>query len=89
MYFLPVIALLSTVSLTMATIHVVHEKRDGEPTAWIRHERADTNAILPLRIGLKQSNLEHMHKFVDDISNPKSANFGKQHWTEDIYEAFT
>lgn len=56
--------------------HVVHEKRDGEPLAWKKHSRAESNMILPIRVGLKQKNLEHGDRFLDDISDPDSPNFG-------------
>lgn len=54
----------------------VHERRIGEPIAWVRQDRANKDLVLPVRIGLKQANLENMYKFVDDVSNPKSKNFG-------------
>ncbi|KAK3680269.1 hypothetical protein LTR78_000647 [Recurvomyces mirabilis] len=60
--------------------HIVHEKRDGHPHAWDKHARAERSTILPVRIGLKQQNLEHGDRFLADISDPESANFGK-HWS--------
>nr|POF27611.1 tripeptidyl-peptidase sed1 [Quercus suber] len=60
--------------------HVLHEKRDGHPIAWTKHSRAEGHLLLPIRIGLNQRNLEHGDRFLDDISDPDSPNFGK-HWT--------
>ncbi|EOA86025.1 uncharacterized protein SETTUDRAFT_177490 [Exserohilum turcica Et28A] len=40
----------------------------------------DGDVVLPVRIGLKERNLEHGDRFLDDISDPDSPNFGK-HWT--------
>jgi tripeptidyl-peptidase-1 len=37
-------------------------------------------ATLPLRIALKQSNIESVGEFLYDVSHPESANYGK-HWT--------
>ena len=37
--------------------HVLHEKRDHLASAWIKRDRVQRNAILPIRIGLSQSNL--------------------------------
>ncbi|KAL1598497.1 hypothetical protein SLS59_006782 [Nothophoma quercina] len=60
--------------------HVVHEKRHAAPIAWTKHSRAPKDTVLPVRIGLTQRNLEHSDRFLDDISDPDSPNFGK-HWT--------
>ncbi|KAF2633063.1 subtilisin-like protein [Macroventuria anomochaeta] len=60
--------------------HVVHERRHTLPVAWTKHSRAPKDTVLPVRIGLTQRNLEHSDRFLDDISDPDSPNFGK-HWT--------
>lgn len=57
--------------------HVIHEKRDAHPVAWTKHSRAPKDAVLPVRIGLTQRNLEHSDRFLDDISDPDSPNFGE------------
>jgi hypothetical protein len=59
------------------TTHSVHEKRDALPVAWNKHSRAARDAVLPVRIGLKQRNLEHSDRFLEDVSDPDSPNFGK------------
>lgn len=40
---------------------VVHEKRDHVPKAWVKRDRMDSSASLPVRIGLTQSNLDRGH----------------------------
>lgn len=57
--------------------HVTHEKRQAVPIAWTKHTRAPKDAILPARIGLNQRNLEHSDRFLHDISDPDSPNFGE------------
>lgn len=57
--------------------HVVHEKRHAAPVAWTKHSRAPKDTVLPVRIGLTQRNLEHSDRFLDDISDPDSPNFGE------------
>ncbi|TKA79494.1 hypothetical protein B0A55_02454, partial [Friedmanniomyces simplex] len=75
-------------ALPSAEPHVLHEKRDGLPVAWRHHSRAERSTVLPVRIGLKQRNLEHGHKYVEDVADPKSPNFGK-HWSaEKVANAF-
>lgn len=60
--------------------HVQHEKRNGEPHQWNKRERALRDEVLPVRIGLKQRNLEHVARFVSDVADPDSRNFGR-HWS--------
>jgi tripeptidyl-peptidase-1 len=60
-----------------STTHVVHEKRNASPVAWKKHSRAPRDVVLPVRIGLNQRNLEHADRFLEDISDPDSPNFGK------------
>ena len=56
--------------------HAVHEKRDAAPFAWKRHSRAVKEQVLPIRIGLKQRNLEHADRFIQDVADPDSPNYG-------------
>jgi len=37
--------------------HVLHEKRDHVTSSWVKRDRVQRNAILPIRIGLAQGNL--------------------------------
>ncbi|KAK1094542.1 hypothetical protein LTR48_000091 [Friedmanniomyces endolithicus] len=75
-------------ALPSAEPHVLHEKRDGLPVAWRHHSRAERSTVLPVRIGLKQRNLEHGSRYIADVADPKSPNFGK-HWSaEKVANAF-
>lgn len=38
--------------------HVIHEKRDAIERKWSRGSSVDPDHVLPVRIGLKQSNLD-------------------------------
>jgi len=52
--------------------HVMHEKRNGGPSTWKRSSDVllDRSYILPMRIGLKQRNLDLGHDFLMDVSHP-------------------
>jgi hypothetical protein len=56
------IALVPLISLSGAiptpVKYTLHEKRSSPSRLWKRSERADRDAILPLRIGLTQNNLD-------------------------------
>lgn len=64
-------------SASVVRKHPVHEKRNGLPMAWKRHSKAPREAVLPVRIGLNQRNLEHGERYLMDIADPDSPNFGE------------
>lgn len=60
------VALLSTsiFAIPASSPHVLHEKRDAMPPAWQMKHKAEQDAIVPVRIGLTQSNLENGHSLL-------------------------
>ncbi|KAF8517279.1 subtilisin-like protein [Hysterangium stoloniferum] len=69
-------------------VKVVHEKRDFVPHGWSRSRRLNPEAVLPMRFGLKQNNLDRVEELIMDVSHPGSPNYGK-HWSpEKIAEIF-
>ncbi|CZR58662.1 related to serine protease [Phialocephala subalpina] len=68
--------------------HALHEKRSVIPRLWERGSRIESDAILPVRIGLTQNNLDNGYEYLMDVSHPDSPNFGK-HWTADeVHDIF-
>ncbi|KAF9068621.1 peptidase S8/S53 domain-containing protein [Rhodocollybia butyracea] len=59
---------------------VLHEKRTHTPKGWSHERKHLASAVLPLRFGLKQANIDKLEDYLYDISDPSSPNFGK-HWT--------
>jgi tripeptidyl-peptidase-1 len=47
--------------------YAVHEKRSSIPRLWNRGSRVERDAILPIRIGLTQSNLESGEVHLMDV----------------------
>ncbi|KAI0872551.1 peptidase S8/S53 domain-containing protein [Hypoxylon argillaceum] len=87
-----VVALASSATTSLAapssSKHVLHEKRDGKPHLWEKRDRATPSQVLPIRIGLRQSNLENAERYIYEVSDPTSAKFGK-HWTaEEVANTF-
>jgi tripeptidyl-peptidase-1 len=68
--------------------HVIHERRERLPTHWRTNAKLHGDSYLPLRIALKQSNLENADEFLMDVSNPESPNFGKHWTTKQVAEKF-
>lgn len=92
MLLLKVLAALAALTLTAASPldipHYVHEKRAGPPRGWTKRNALDRRAVLPMRIGLKQSNLEKTWEWLSDVSHPESENYGR-HWSaKQVAEAF-
>lgn len=68
--------------------YILHEERTHTPREWRREQRVDGEAILPIRIGLKQENLENAYGHLMDVSDPNSPNYGKFWKAEDVYAMY-
>ncbi|KAH8901971.1 hypothetical protein BR93DRAFT_973059 [Coniochaeta sp. PMI_546] len=69
--------------------HVVHESHEPRHIeGWTRAERAVPVAILPMRIGLRQSNVDLGHEVLMNISNLTSPNYGKHMTSEEVIDFF-
>lgn len=66
--------------------HVVHEKR-GVSSHWAHEEFARPNPqmILPIRIGLAQSNMDMLHDMLMDVSDPDSGAFSKHLSADEVH----
>ncbi|KAK4541079.1 hypothetical protein LTR36_008304 [Oleoguttula mirabilis] len=65
--------------------HIVHESRVSHASVasrWRQNGRVEADAVIPVRIGLKQSNLEAGSDQLLAISHPNSEDYGK-HLTPD------
>ncbi|KAF7800219.1 hypothetical protein EIP86_011466 [Pleurotus ostreatoroseus] len=60
--------------------HVRHESRRALPASWTPLRRADSDLVLPLRIGLVQPQLDDIERMLLDVSDPESPNYGN-HWS--------
>ena len=65
--------------------YVRHEKRDTLIKTR-QTKRVDANALVPVRIGLRQRNLEHTYSYLSEVSHPRSSNYGR-HWTAEEVDA--
>ncbi len=57
----------ATAAPAPTTKHVLHEKRKSAPRAWERRDRIDPLQMLPVRIGLTQSNLDKGPGLLDEV----------------------
>ena len=81
MHFATVLAvavlILDCTAAPVSSKHVLHEKRDSQPHQWQKRSRANLRHVLPIRIGLRQRNLEYAESYIYDVADPSSPNFGK------------
>lgn len=47
--------------------HAIHERRDFIPASWTEEKRLDASTLLPVRIGLTQSNLDYGHELLMEM----------------------
>lgn len=68
--------------------YTLHEKRAAKPLHWEKHSRADANTLLPVRIGLTQSNLDKGPTWLDEVSIPDHPKYGQHYAAEQIHDLF-
>lgn len=73
-----------------APVNEPHEKRLYVPSGWTKHERLDSSATVPVRIGIahRDTSLTEGHDHLMDISSPNSPNFGKRWTTAEVHKFF-
>lgn len=68
--------------------HSLHEKRSVVPRGWEKKDVLDRRAVLPMRVGLSQRNLDKGWQWLEEVSHPTSEKYG-QHWTaKEVADAF-
>ncbi|RPD56645.1 subtilisin-like protein [Lentinus tigrinus ALCF2SS1-7] len=67
---------------------VLHEKRAAEPLDWVRSRRLEPTAVLPMRLGLTQSNMDKLEDMLMSVSHPLSPSYGKHFSPQDIVDTF-
>ncbi|KAJ5896113.1 Aorsin [Penicillium subrubescens] len=86
-YFALAIAALSE-AVPAPIKHVLHEKRERHGLDWVKGDRVEGDAVLPVRIGLTQNNLENGYEYLMDVSHPSSAKYGTYWTAEEVHDMF-
>ena len=66
----------------------LHEERSTESIQWEKRSRVKPDILLPVRIGLTQSNLDNGPTLLDEVSNPDSPRYGEHYTMEEIHDIF-
>lgn len=70
--------------------YALHEKRDTSTAGpWRRSERVASDSIIPLRIGLVQTNLEEGHDRVLSVSDPNSPTYAQYLSASEVHDLFS
>ncbi|KAK4545784.1 hypothetical protein LTR36_002738 [Oleoguttula mirabilis] len=78
----------TAIASPISTPHSLHEKRSEIPQGWTKRDVLDRRAILPMKVGLSQSNLDKGSQWLEEVSHPTSEKYGK-HWTaKEVADAF-
>lgn len=79
-------------ALPSTTNYVLHESRHAsgirKRSLTSLYARADSNAIIPVKIGLTQSNLHTGYDRLMDVASPTSPNFGQYLSQDEVIELF-
>lgn len=67
--FYVIIARTGVHALSIPSSHALHEKRETQSieVQWVKRGRIPTRATLPMRVGLRQENLENGYNFLMDV----------------------
>ena len=71
-----------------AGTHILHEKREAAPQQWKKRSRVEPSVVLPVRIGLTQSNLDKGASLLDELSMPASQKYGQHLSAEEVHKLF-
>ncbi|KAJ7119731.1 subtilisin-like protein [Mycena epipterygia] len=79
------LAALASISAALPSTHsphILHEKRAADPYAsgWIQARRLESSKIIPMRVGLRQRNLDQLEDLLLSVSHPESPTYG-EHWS--------
>ncbi|KAL9080561.1 MAG: hypothetical protein Q9157_000703 [Trypethelium eluteriae] len=90
---LPLItAAMAVATLAQAAVldipHVLHEKRSVPTRHWTKREALKREAVLPMRIGMTQSNLDQGDALLMKVAHPQSDKYGKWYTAEEIVDLF-
>ncbi|KAG6211710.1 hypothetical protein E4U50_002108 [Claviceps purpurea] len=74
---------------TPSDYHVLHEKRDeNRPMRYIKREAANGDQTIPVRIALKQENIDQGMDLILKVSDPDSPDYGKHYTADQIINLF-
>ncbi|KAG8410000.1 hypothetical protein J3458_019071 [Metarhizium acridum] len=80
--------LMPAIVATPVDQYKVHEQRGPLHQQWIRGQQASGSTFVPVRIALKQSNLEKAKDYLLQVSDPASPKYGQHFTTQQVVDLF-
>lgn len=77
-----------TEAATLSIPHVVHEKRHAPTRHWEKRSQVNRDRVIPMRIGMTQSNLDRGDELLSELSHPESSKYGQCYSSEDVVDLF-
>lgn len=68
--------------------YVSHEKRELMPSGWTPTERTFKDAMIEMRFGLTQTNLDRVEQILMEVSHPDSERYGQHYSADEVTELF-
>ncbi|KAF2087709.1 alkaline serine protease AorO [Saccharata proteae CBS 121410] len=68
--------------------HVLHERRDVPLRHWGKRDKVPGKAVLPVRIGLTQRNLDKGEDLLMEVSRHDSPKYGQHYTAEEVSDLF-
>lgn len=78
----------SSAAASLPVNHVLHERRGNTARNWVKRSPLDSNAKLPMRIGMTQTNLHRGDELLMEVSHQDSPKYGQWYTPEDIVDLF-
>lgn len=75
-------------AVPMPATHVLHEKREAALRHWEKRSKVDPEVLLPVRVGLTQSSLDHGAALLTEVSTPGSPRYGQYYSPEEVHRIF-
>ncbi|WPH02942.1 alkaline serine protease AorO [Acrodontium crateriforme] len=82
------VAALAASAEALAVPHALHEKRETPTRNWQKRSPVAREIKMPMRIGMKQSNLHQADALLLEISDPDSPKYGKHYSQDEVIELF-
>ncbi|KDQ08487.1 hypothetical protein BOTBODRAFT_645757 [Botryobasidium botryosum FD-172 SS1] len=66
----------------------VLESRDRLPAGWSKRDDLNKRGVVPVRINLRQNNLERSDQLLMDVSDPDSPRYGQHYTAQEVADIF-
>ncbi|KAF2161129.1 hypothetical protein M409DRAFT_69979 [Zasmidium cellare ATCC 36951] len=87
-FLFSLVTALAATAVAVPSTRPAHEKRDALSSSWKLARRAPVEQVVPVRVGMKQRNLDEGARILHELSNQDSPKYGQWWSVEDIHDFF-